>query len=202
MGCRTARDDMKRFALAFTLAAACGLAAAEPPAWLVRKADKENEAPFQIMIGDLYHQGIDGVSQNYTEAAKWYLRAAKQGHFRAQYKLGSMYLAGEGVTKNIDEAVWWFRHAAEQGHVRAQVMLGLFYNLGLGVSQDLAETAKWYRQAAVRGETQAQYWLGTMYLSGFGVSQDYAEAEKWCLRAAAQGHEGARECVKQAMARQ
>ena len=49
------------------------------------------------------------------EAAKWYARAAEQGHAGAQNELGVMYLRGDGVYRNTGEAAKWFRLAARQG---------------------------------------------------------------------------------------
>jgi TPR repeat protein len=38
-----------------------------------------------------------GVPQDYTEATKWYRKAAEQGDAKAQYNLGYMYNDGCGV---------------------------------------------------------------------------------------------------------
>ena len=45
------------------------------------------------MVGDIYRRG-EGVPQNDAEAAKWWRRAAEQGHTKAQYNLGAMYAKG------------------------------------------------------------------------------------------------------------
>ena len=58
-----------------------------------------------------------------AEAAKWYIRAAEQGHTRAQYTIGAMYLYGEGVIFNKKEAEKWLRKAAQNGHAKAQMEL-------------------------------------------------------------------------------
>ena len=71
----------------------------------------------------------------YVEAAKWYRKAAEQGHTRAAYRLGNMYkgLGAQlvnawgvriGVKKDNAESAKWYRKAAEQGHVLAQTLLG------------------------------------------------------------------------------
>jgi TPR repeat protein len=43
-------------------------------------------------------------AENYTEAAKWLLRAAKQGNAEAQFNLGFMYFAGQGVAQDYGKA--------------------------------------------------------------------------------------------------
>jgi len=83
----------------------------------------------QCILAGLYYEG-EGVPQDYAEAAKWYRKAAEQGHDEAQYKLGSMYDRGEGVTQDFAEAIKWYRRSAEQGNSNSQFHLGLEYYLG------------------------------------------------------------------------
>ena len=62
-------------------------------------------------------------ADDFKEAAKWYRKAAEQGHVSAQYNLGYMYHSGKGVTQDYGEAVKWYRKAAEQGEAEAQYSL-------------------------------------------------------------------------------
>ncbi|MDE7135473.1 MAG: sel1 repeat family protein, partial [Muribaculaceae bacterium] len=124
---------------------------------------------------------------DYTEAVKWYLKAAEQGDVRAQKSLGRMYENGQGVTQNYTEAVKWYRKAAEQGDAAAQYNLGDMYKYGYGVYQNSQEAVRWYRKAAEQGYIDAQHTLGDMYYLGKGVSKDYSEAAKWYRMAAEQG---------------
>ena len=59
------------------------------------------------------------------EAAKWFRKAAEQGHAESQFDLGLLYTNGEGVDKDHKEAVKWLRKAAKQGHVNAQKLLNV-----------------------------------------------------------------------------
>jgi len=130
--------------------------------------------------------GLEGKCP--SPAAKWYRKAAEQGHADAQNNLGVMYATGKGVTQNNIEAVKWFRKAAQQGHADAQNNLGWMYAAGKGVTQNDIEAAKWFRKAAQQGHVQAQNNLGVMYATGKGVTQDYVEAAKWYRKAAQQGY--------------
>ncbi len=65
----------------------------------------------------------DGAQEDESEAAKWYRRAAEQGHAGAQYELGVCYYDGEGVEENEEEALKWFRKAAAQGNADAKKKL-------------------------------------------------------------------------------
>ena len=67
----------------------------------------------------MYEKGY-GVSKDYSEAVKWYRKAAEQGDAEAQNNLGQMYRNGYGVSKDYSEAVKWFRKSARQGREAAK----------------------------------------------------------------------------------
>ena len=75
-------------------------------------------------------------NSNYKQAAKWYLKAAEQGHLSAQHNLGYLYDNGVGVTQNYELALKWYKKAAEQGHASSQANLGLMYDNGSGTPRD------------------------------------------------------------------
>ena len=68
----------------------------------------------QHSLGVMYANGLS-VAQSYTEAVKWYRKAADQGNAKAQHNLGVMYYNGMGVAQDYTEAVKWYRKAAEIG---------------------------------------------------------------------------------------
>ena len=72
----------------------------------------------------------------YTEAARWFRKAAEQGEPRAQYDLRLMYNTGRGVPRDDGEAVRCYRKAAEPGDALAQYNLGSLYATGQGVPRD------------------------------------------------------------------
>jgi TPR repeat protein len=88
------------------------------------------------------------VPQDYGEAARWFRRAAEQGHAEAQYNLGLLYGNGQGVPYDYGAAVGWTRLAAEQGDPLAQYNLGVLYHNGEGVAQDVVESHMWLNLAA------------------------------------------------------
>lgn len=124
--------------------------------------------------GDEYYK-----EKEYTEAVKWYRKAAEQGHAEAQYKLGRCYGPyGTGI-HDASEALRWFRKAAEQGYAEAQYELGSNYFHGVRVKQDYAEAAKWYHKAAEQGNRLAQGRLAILYEEGWGVKKDKIKAKYW-----------------------
>jgi len=60
----------------------------------------------QHNLGVMYDKGR-GVPIDYTEAAKWYRKAAEHGDPAAQYNLGLMYGNGNGVPQNDQMAYVW-----------------------------------------------------------------------------------------------
>ena len=128
--------------------------------------------------------------KNPEEAVKWYEKAAKQGHAKAQVNLGLMYANGDdGVEKDSRKAVTLWKLAAEQGNAKAQLNLGVMYSTGEGVDKKNPEEAvKWYEKAAEQENAKAQLNLGLMYANCDGVEKDYAKARELWEKAAKQGN--------------
>jgi hypothetical protein len=63
--------------------------------------------------GLYYEYGLE-VRESYDEAAKWYARAAMQGHEGAQEELGFMFNCGFGVPRSDVEAAKWYAKASAQ----------------------------------------------------------------------------------------
>ena len=102
----------------------------------------------------MYQHG-HGVSQDYTEAMKWYRKAADAGNTGAMCLIGRLYRNGLGVSQDYTEAMRWFRKAADAGHAMAMCIIGGLYEDGKGVLQDYTEAMQWYRKAADAGNADA-----------------------------------------------
>jgi TPR repeat protein len=119
--------------------------------------------------------GDPDLQFDYTEAARWWRKAAEHGNSDAQAHLGHTCYHGQGVPKDLVEAADWFRKAAQRGDVRdadAQEKLGLAYCSGDGIEQAYAEAAGWFHKAADQGYASTQFNLSGMYYYGHGVRQD------------------------------
>ncbi len=141
----------------------------------------------QFKVGLMYKKGC-GVTKNDQEAIKWFIKAAEQGHKKAQLNLGLMYKKGCGVTKNDQEAVKWLKRSAKQGHMHSQGLLGWMYKNGCEIPKDGKKAVKWYVRAAEQGHIGAQFNLGLIYENGLGVTKNTAEAIKWYSKASELGH--------------
>ena len=128
----------------------------------------------------MYNQGL-GVPVDHVVAARWYLKAAKQGLPESQGQLAVVYLQGLGVAQNYAEALKWSTKAAEQGHPQGQFNLGAMYAAGLGVPRDYQKAALWTRKAAEQGDAAGQLNLAILYANGLGVPRDDVEALMWLL---------------------
>ena len=101
----------------------------------------------QDSLGGMYYLG-HGVTQNYTEALKWYRKAADQGNADAQAMVGAFYYLGKGVPKDAAEAHKWYRKAADQGDAMGLAQVGLMY-LGAGdvVPEDDVRGLMWIERS-------------------------------------------------------
>ena len=59
-------------------------------------------------------------SQKYTEALKWFNKAAKQNNPKAQYNLGVIYASGVGVPQDNIKAYAWLILAYSNGYEQAK----------------------------------------------------------------------------------
>jgi uncharacterized protein len=92
----------------------------------------------------------DGSRRDYTEAFRWYMKAAEVGYGEAKYNLCRMAAQGLGTAADYPEAVKWCLKAAESGDEWGQFGMGRINEDGTGVPPDLAKAAEWYRKSAER----------------------------------------------------
>lgn len=135
--------------------------------------------------------------KDYTEAMRWFRKAADQGNGTAQTNIGLLYYNGEGVTQDYAEAMRWYHEAADQGYATAQTYIGNLYKNGEGMAKDYVEAMRWYRKAADQGNAEAQYMMGVLYYSGEGLPQgrNTTAALRWYQKAAKQGNANAQYMV-------
>ena len=122
---------------------------------LLKPLDSNDDPNVQNLLGYMYQEG-KGVTQNYTEAVRWYRLAAAQGLAVAQINLGAIYVSGREAPPDYAEAVRLFELAAAQNIVAAQAWMGYMYAQGKGVTQNYTEAVRWYRLAAAQGESSAK----------------------------------------------
>ena len=107
---------------------------------------------YQLIIGKTYF-----LEKNYTEAMRWYKRAAAAENTgtafvylpEAQYLVGSMYDLGLGVPENRNLAAGWYALASDfnMPEERAAFKLGLMYEIGKHIPQDDDKAISYYTKA-------------------------------------------------------
>lgn len=173
----------------------------------------KNGNDLQLVVGQYFrglafYKGLCGPV-NYTEAAKWFTKAAEQiSSFAcldsdsiankcknsAQYYLGFMYYYGQGVEADYGKAVRWLNSC---GSCERYAVLGDAYREGHGVIQNYREAEQCYMKApsGTAAGAYAQKRLGDMYRDGIGVKQDYSEALKHYEKASGWGSADAQNCL-------
>ena len=77
----------------------------------LKKQAAAGDAKAQYSLGVAYANGY-GVSEDKSEALRWWRKAADQGYAEAQFSLGAAYRDGAGVQKDNAEAYFWLSLAA------------------------------------------------------------------------------------------
>ena len=95
----------------------------------------------QFNVASRYWQGVE-VSQDYTNAAMWYERAAGQALAAAEFMMGFLYEHGKGVRRDYSRAIEYYRAAADQGDTTAANNLATLYLHGLGVPKNIGTALK------------------------------------------------------------
>jgi TPR repeat protein/serine/threonine protein kinase len=163
---------------------------------------------------ELYDTAVEATERtstkrpDYVKAAELLREAAKQGHCRAQTKLGFLLLNGLGIERNYAEAERYFRQASDAGDPEAMCMMGIVYLNGLGRTRNFDEAQRWAAKALALDFPPAKELLDTIakvktppsddvfqrgvrYLNGKGVEQDFEKALELFRQAAADGHSDA-----------
>lgn len=118
---------MKKILALMALVLSIGIANAQSIQQIREKADK-GDAYSQYLMGYSYNKGINGATQDLSQARSWFKRAADNGFGAAAYFMGWYYYYGEGVTKNLNEALKWYTKAAELGMAEAKPMIAACKN--------------------------------------------------------------------------
>lgn len=169
------------------------------------QAAQNGEPNGYFLLGFFYYQG-EGVTQNFTEAIKWFKKAANNGLCNSYGFLGACYI----TQKNYVEAINWFKKAIDNGDCcyadlgACYLQLGKFteaipwlkkgiddkrpeYYVSLGQCyyflQNYTEAIPWLKKAADKGITDSYFTLGL----SFYFLKNYTEAIIWFEKAANNG---------------
>lgn len=153
---------------------------------LVMEQARENDPNAQEIAGRIYFTG-SCVSVDYSEATRWYRKAAEQGHVDSQCSLAINYKNGFGVEKDLEKAKDWFLKSASGGSTFAMFSLAEMYRNGNGVPIDHKKALHWYELGGEAGDTLSQHSAAVCYGTGIGTDIDHNKAFQWGMRSAQTG---------------
>ncbi|MCF6337954.1 MAG: sel1 repeat family protein [Gammaproteobacteria bacterium] len=112
------------------------------------KARSGHQVKDQYAVGDMYLRGR-GTAKNAAKALYWFLLAAEQGHRKAAYKAGRLYLYSNGLPPGASpkQALPWIRKAALAGYAPAQYELGRLFFSGKVIKRSEPQALKWLGRA-------------------------------------------------------
>lgn len=119
-----------------------------------------------LRLGELVEEGADRAPKNPKMAMHLYLRAAKKGYARAQYKLGRIYLRQDPEAPagfDPSAAVYWFRQGAQNGDTPSMRALARCLLDGTGCDRNRGEGIRWLQQAAQNGDILAEEQLRELH---------------------------------------
>ena len=134
-------------------------------------AAQEGDAEAQYQLGVYYSKRSSGILMSFEESLKWMKLAAEQGHAKANFHLGSLYLFGDANP-----------YSGAVVCPKDEVQAGKCFSVALSAFSEQAE----------RGDADAMVWLAAMYAKGLGVSRDPDKANSLLIKAAAQGNQEAK----------
>jgi len=172
----------------------------------VRQAALQGLDSAQVMLGDAYLSGSNGMPKDSTKAMFWYQQAAEQRNPKAEARIGTMYYKGDGVSKDERQAFAWALRSANQFDEDGCGVVAAYYADGSGVvAQNNGHAYYWltcadkkkpeiqklsatidakmqlkdYITAAQLGSRLAMVKLAKDYHFGVGVQKSNFEAQKY-----------------------
>ncbi len=119
----------------------------------------------------------------FTEAARFFLRAANAGVPEAQYAMSQLYANGRGVTADAAKARAFLHASALNGFTIAQIEYGIWLINGKGGPAQPDEGFLFLKHAAELGNPIAVNRVAHLFKDGIGTAPDVAAAAKWAVLA-------------------
>jgi TPR repeat protein len=129
-----------------------------------------SDPELQFEQGVAHLLGRDGAAKNEVEAARWFRKAAEQGHARAQTQLAMAYQLGRGVPRDQAQSLAWMEKAAAQNQPKAQFELGVAHRDGRGVTKDPVRAGMWFVLASQSGGMASKL-IGSSHLRTLSQAQ-------------------------------
>ena len=129
-------------------------------------------------LGQMYHEGLNGVTKDYVRGAMLYQKACDNGVLEACFNLAQMYKQGQGLQRDDAKVVMLAKKTCDGGIDMGCSLLGVYYMEGRGVPKDALRAASLFQGACDKGDVTGCTGLGALFLNGQGVKQDLPRARK------------------------
>lgn len=146
----------------------------------------------EYQMAELFEEGTKVPKADatglYAEAlSSFLLLDQKNPDAMAEYRIGSMYLAGKGTKRDPKEAIHWFERSAQKGNHYAEYQMAELYLDGTKVTKDEIHAQDLFTNA-LQGfldqengnpDAQLEYSIASMYLNGHGTRKNVQESIRW-----------------------
>lgn len=143
-----------------------------------KKSAELNCPEGQNEIGKLY---LD--KKDYTNAFKFFSKAAEQGNMESATNLGKLYYIGLGTEKDIQKATYWFNQSKNSNEEAKFYLATIMLNEN-DIPIDSIKAFQYLKDAANAHFIPSYNYLGMCYTNGIGTSIDSLESIKWFLKGA------------------
>lgn len=155
------------------------------------KLAKKGNDQAQYKIAFMYEVG-EGISQDLSQAKKWYTLAAKAGNKNAKNRLEYLQITKNGFDKKINNA--WLgevRSGAFANEPESLFLMGQIYQYGLGVKKDLDKALEIMYRLGSEGDVIAYQQIAIVE-----AEQQAMQAKRNKARAKARAQANARAAAK------
>jgi SEL1 protein len=130
-----------------------------------------NDPEIQVLLGQLYFFGANGVDLDYSKALEYFELAAEEDLPISYGFLGLIYLHGLGVEPDSSLALQYFQRGVEQNHPLSWYGMGMMYLKGEEpLKRDMEEAVHCLTKAADQDSVDAHYQLAQIYLAGQSIT--------------------------------
>lgn len=148
--------------------------------------EEDANPPFTADAQTLFEQGMTATShdlwpddRDYTKAARLWVQASEQGHWKAQFNLAGLHLKGLGVPRNIERAIELTEDLMRRGVPAAWDNMGAYHMGGVGpLKQDANVAYAFWQRAADMGSMAAQAHLASKLNAGYDDPPSFWGNEK------------------------
>lgn len=144
----------------------------------------------QYLYGEIHSKGYGRQHIEYTEAAKWYKKAALAGSVEAMARMAYLQDIANIHQQDTNSSNFWYQKTWENlpkanvNQTSIQNTIGDLYMSEKAGERDFSQATTWFKKAAEQGNAYAQTRLGIIHQYGLGTEADTDLANAYYKQAA------------------